>query len=500
MSPSPPFPYRRLAALYFGYFVHIGAFAPYFSLYLQSIGQSALQIGLLFALMQLMRIGAPHLWAALADRRGWRARLLQATLAGALAVFAGVFATTSFPGLVLVLAGFAFFTSATMPLLDAITLAGLRDRVERYGGIRMWGSIGFIVAVLGAGWLLDRVAIANLRWILAVALALTCALSLTLRDAPAPGAAVHEPVLPLLVRRDVLVLLAANVLMNVAHGPLYAFFSIYLAQSGYGTTAIGVLWSLGVVAEIAIFLAALAWMKRFAAVGHPDRDARRRALRAHRLGAGVAIAAGLRPGAARGDVRQRRHVASVALVNQWFSGARQVRGQAVYLAAAFGFGGFVGACERRGVGAARSAMDAYTGAARPRSGSVLPLKKKKKGARGAAAARARVNSGSGCTRSSRSWEGDRRPRPLEDARRGARRGVSSAPAPPSRRRNPARSGSIARRPCWCPRARSTARPRSSTRRRSGRRSRRARSTATRPRPSGVRDRQAPHSADRRLPA
>jgi len=344
VSPSPPFPYRRLAALYFGYFVHIGAFAPYFSLYLQSIGQSALQIGLLFALMQLMRIGAPHLWAALADRRGWRARLLQATLAGALAVFAGVFATTSFPGLVLVLAGFAFFTSATMPLLDAITLAGLRDRVERYGGIRMWGSIGFIVAVLGAGWLLDRVAIANLRWILAVALALTCALSLTLRDAPAPGAAVHEPVLPLLVRRDVLVLLAANVLMNVAHGPLYAFFSIYLAQSGYGTTAIGVLWSLGVVAEIAIFLAAPAWMKRFAAVdiliATFALGVVRFALIAWAVESPAALVlAQVLHAATFGSC----HVASVALVNQWFSGARQVRGQAVYLAAAFGFGGFVGA-------------------------------------------------------------------------------------------------------------------------------------------------------------
>ena len=49
--------------IYCSYFVFIGAFAPYFSLYLQSIGQAAWQIGLLLSLMQFMRIVAPHLWA-----------------------------------------------------------------------------------------------------------------------------------------------------------------------------------------------------------------------------------------------------------------------------------------------------------------------------------------------------------------------------------------------------------------------------------------------------
>ena len=36
-------------------------------------------------------------------------------------------------------------------------------------------------------------------------------------------------------------------------------------------------------------------------------------------------------------------MASVALINRWFSGTRQVRGQALYLSLAFGVGGFLGA-------------------------------------------------------------------------------------------------------------------------------------------------------------
>ena len=182
----------RLAGIYFAYFVFVGAFAPYFSLYLQSIGQAAWQIGLLLSLMQLMRVVAPHLWASLADRHGWRARLLQATLAAAIAAWSGVFAATAFAGLFVVLAVFALFSSATMPLVEAITFASLRDRVERYGAIRLWGSVGFIAAVLGMGWALDRIAIANLLWLLVLPLAATLLLALTLRDAPQREAAAQS--------------------------------------------------------------------------------------------------------------------------------------------------------------------------------------------------------------------------------------------------------------------------------------------------------------------
>ena len=344
MPVAVPIPYRRLAGIYFAYFAFVGAFAPYFGLYLQSIGQAAWQIWLLLSLMQLMRIAAPYFWASLADRHGWRARLLQGTLAAGLAAYAGVFATTEFAGLFVALAGFAFFSSATMPLVEAITLAGLNGRIERYGGIRLWGSVGFIVAVLGAGWVLDRVAIANLLWMLAVALAATLALACSLRDRATLAPLAHEPVWRQALRPEIVALLVANVLMNVAHGPLYAFYSIYLAEVGYSRSAIGLLWSLGVVAEIGVFLAAPVWMKRFAP---PDVLVGCFALAVVRfalIGWGVAsvpllVVAQVLHAATFGAC----HMASLALVNRWFTGPRQVRGQALYLSISFGLGGFIGA-------------------------------------------------------------------------------------------------------------------------------------------------------------
>jgi PPP family 3-phenylpropionic acid transporter len=344
MPAAPRTASLRLAAIYFAYFAFVGAFAPYFGLYLQSIGQAAWQIGLVFALMQLMRIAAPYFWASLADRHGWRARLLQATLAAALAAYAGVFLTTAFAGLFVVLALFSFFSSATMPLVESITLAGLRGRIERYGGIRLWGSVGFIAAVLGVGWALDRMAIANLLWLLALALAATLVLACSLRDRATREPPAREGVWRQALRPEVVALLAANVLMNAAHGPLYAFYSIYLADSGYSRSAIGVLWSLGVVAEIAVFLAAPVWLKRFAA---PDVLATCFALAVARfalIGWGIGspallVVAQVLHGATFGAC----HVASLALVNRWFGGRRQVRGQALYLSVSFGVGGFLGA-------------------------------------------------------------------------------------------------------------------------------------------------------------
>ena len=334
----------RLAGVYFTYFVFIGAFAPYFSLYLQSIGQAAWQIGVLLSLMQLMRIVAPHVWASLADRRGWRARLLQATLAAAIAAYAGVFATASFAGLFFVLAGFAFFSSATMPLVEAITLAALRGRIERYGPVRLWGSVGFIGAVLGVGWALDRIAIWNLLWLLVLPLVATLALALTLRDRPARAGLADERFLPHALRPEVVALLGANVLMNVAHGPLYAFYSIYLDGAGYSKTAIGALWSLGVVAEIAVFLAAPWWMKRFGAHQVLLACFALAVVRFAAIGWGVGsptllVAAQLAHAATFGAC----HMASVALGLLVRSSTGKVRGQALYMSVAFGVGGFFGA-------------------------------------------------------------------------------------------------------------------------------------------------------------
>src|SRR3954470_7951148 len=93
------FPYWRLAGVYFFYFAYLGAFAPYFSLYLSSLGIAAAGIGVILALPQLVRIVAPHLWGWLADRGGRRLRVARICTIVGIAAFCGLFAARGFEAL-----------------------------------------------------------------------------------------------------------------------------------------------------------------------------------------------------------------------------------------------------------------------------------------------------------------------------------------------------------------------------------------------------------------
>jgi len=70
-------PYWRLSGFYFFHFAFIGAFAPYWSLYLKSLSFNALQIGVLMSLLHVTRIFAPTAWGYLADHTGKRMLIVQ---------------------------------------------------------------------------------------------------------------------------------------------------------------------------------------------------------------------------------------------------------------------------------------------------------------------------------------------------------------------------------------------------------------------------------------
>ncbi len=337
-------PTLRLSGIYFAYFAWVGAFGPYFSLYLQSIGQSAVEIGVLLSLMQFMRIFAPNLWAGIADRRGRRAALLRLAFAASLIAYCGVFLTQSFWGLFATLALLALFTSAAMPLFETLVFAHLEDDIGRYGPIRMWGSIGFIVAVLAIGEILDRQPVDVLLPLQLPLLAALPLIALGLRD---PGSAAPQgaerSVWPMLKRPEVAALLSACFLMSVAHGPLYTFYSIYLADHGYSKTVIGWMWAIGVVAEIGVFLMAprifSRWSNRQVLIFSFGCASIRFAV----IGWGIdhfalLAAAQVLHAASFGSY----HAAALGQVNRWFAGAQRSRGQALYLSLSFGAGGMLG--------------------------------------------------------------------------------------------------------------------------------------------------------------
>ena len=186
----PRVPYWRLSAWYFFYFGFVGCFMPYFSLYLSSVGLDAWRISVVMAMMPLMRMLAPSFWGVIADRLGHKALLVRNVLAASTLLFSGFLMTTNFYAMVALMLLMSLFWSASLPLVEALTLGHLRLEAERYGQVRLWGSIGFVIAVQGVGVLLGWLPLTAVLWI---SLGFLLAAGLTAAQIPESDVIPHSP-------------------------------------------------------------------------------------------------------------------------------------------------------------------------------------------------------------------------------------------------------------------------------------------------------------------
>lgn len=246
---------RALASFYFSYFAFIGVFATYFSLYLADLAFSPAEIGVLMSLLHAVRIVTPNIWGWWSDHTGSRMPVIRWTFAVAMLAYCALFWVQGFWTLFAVIVVMCAFWSAAMPIFEAVTISHLDGDTGRYGRIRLWGSVGFIVAVTAAGWWLDHVPI---RWLLFLVLALmviTLACAYVVAERPiAPHAHDHVPVWSVLAQSRVQLFFLSCFLMMASQGAAYVFYSIHMVEQGFAKSTVGVLWSLGVVAEIVIFL------------------------------------------------------------------------------------------------------------------------------------------------------------------------------------------------------------------------------------------------------
>jgi PPP family 3-phenylpropionic acid transporter len=339
-----PVPYGRLGGFYFFYFAYLGTFAPFFSLYLDGAGLKPSDIGVIMALPQVTRIIAPHLWSWLADKTSAPMRVVRFTGLAGSAVFIGIFAGTQFALIFATIFAMTFFWSAALPLLEATTLTHLGEDTGRYGAVRVWGSIGFIAAVIGVGHLLDYVSLSAVPVVVFAMMIGILACAFMTPEAPIAHHSGETSVRRVVLRPEVMALIGAGAFMSAAHGPYYTFFSIHLVGQGYSKSATGWLWALGVICEIAIF----AWMPRL--------------LRAYTLRAiliasfalavvrflAIAWLAGSLAALLLAQVLHAAtfgafHAASIGYVHKLFKGRLQSRGQAIYGSISFGVGGAIGA-------------------------------------------------------------------------------------------------------------------------------------------------------------
>lgn len=335
----------RLASFYLFYYATVGAFMPYWSPYLAARGFSPVQMGIAYALMGMMRTVVPLAWGTYADHHGGRIRLIRGASLAALILFLMIPFMPSVLWVGVVMMGYTVFWHALLPQFEAVTLSHLSAIGGDYARVRLWGSVGFIITVLGLGFLLDITGILWLPWLVGtfwLGMALSTwtvpeppAFHLNQAERPSIWAALKNPA--------ALALLFACFCSQLSYAPYYNFFTLFLERHHYAHAYIGLLWAVGVVAEIVMFMMASR------VIG--DIGSRKVML--------IALAATVMRWTATASavdslavllIAQMSHALSfgayhaVAMhyVQRLFPGALQGRGQAVYNAVAYGIGGSIG--------------------------------------------------------------------------------------------------------------------------------------------------------------
>lgn len=238
----------------------------------------------------------------------------------------------------------SFFWSAALPQVEATTMSILKGDSGGYARLRIWGSLGFMLATLAGGYLIDHVGIKSLPVIVVVIMAGVAVLVWRVPEAGQPRHAIQtESMADILRRSEVRALFAACLLIGAAHGFLISFYSIHLDERGIAKSAMGWLWSAGIVAEIVIF-----WFM--------SRLSGRYSLRSLYLFAiGAAVIRYLLIGWVTMSMTVLflaqlmhaftfgiHHATSIAYVHRHFGITHQTKGQALYIVATFGIGGSIG--------------------------------------------------------------------------------------------------------------------------------------------------------------
>ena len=245
----------NLRILYLGYYMALGAFLPYASLYYERSGLNGVQIGVLSALLQITVSLTAIPWGTLADRFRLHHRILSVAflLAGFFVLMLSL--VSSYALMIPLVLGYALFVAPIVPLLDSSTMAVTKASGVSFGEVRVGGTIGWIISVALVGLLIQRF---NIHWLFyayvaCIGFTLLYALSRPVRTGSVP-ATDWSKLRVLLTERSVVIFLTSVFLVMVANGAVQNFFSLYMDGIGAGEGIIGMAWAVAAVSEIPVMM------------------------------------------------------------------------------------------------------------------------------------------------------------------------------------------------------------------------------------------------------
>lgn len=334
------------AIFFFFYYAYLGIVSPFLSLYFDDLGFTAIQISLLMSMLQITRILGPMFWGWLSDLRQERIGIMRITALVSFVVYLGIFYFQTFTALMIWMFVLNIISSSLTPLGEAATVHALQKSnsfESRYGKLRLWGSIGFMVAVFVGGYWFEHFGIDTLPAIGLLLLVLVTLTTFKLWEPPLEQKKLERGQLRSILKKpEVMWFLSSAFWMIFAHSSLYVFYSLYLQNLGFGKQIIGLFWMVGVGAEVVYFY----FQKQAYQFFSPNRII------------GLTFALGvvrflviawipefwplLIVQLFHAGTFAAHHSASIKIMQEWFHGPTQARGQALYATVAYGLGGTAG--------------------------------------------------------------------------------------------------------------------------------------------------------------
>lgn len=159
---------RKLAsAIYFFFFAAIACVAPFFVLYLQSLGFSGTQIGSITSLGPLLGLIGTPIWTGLADARNRHRKILVGGMAVAVLINLLLPFLRTYTLIFASQALLAILTPHILSLQDSATIHALGKQRDRYGQIRIWGTVGWGLTAPVVGAVLGSIGLVWMFWIYA---------------------------------------------------------------------------------------------------------------------------------------------------------------------------------------------------------------------------------------------------------------------------------------------------------------------------------------------
>jgi MFS transporter, PPP family, 3-phenylpropionic acid transporter len=335
----------RQAVVALQYFLYFGVFAiflPYFNLYCYHLGFSGVQIGVLSALRSVVLVVFALVWGALADRFQCRRGIFILCSLAATAVWSGYLATSRFGPMLAITVAHALFFAPLISFLEAFSMDVLGSRKQRYGRLRVWGSIGFILVVLAIGRLLEDRPVDLIVALILVGSAIQAVFALAL---PRPGgkpARRRWQGTEAMRRLRLWLFLGGAFLMLVSHGAYYGFFSIHLEVAGFSKSFIGMAWALASTAEIGVMIGSERIFRRFSLPKVLVFSMAVAVLRWLLLWNAVSPAAILATQVLHAVTYGTFHMASILFVDRLMPEVAKTSGQALNNAVTYGLGNMAG--------------------------------------------------------------------------------------------------------------------------------------------------------------